>query len=803
MDPLIQDLRYAVRTLLRSPGFSLVAVLTLALGIGANTAIFSAVSAVLLRPLPYADADRLAVLWGSRGEAKQTLISIPAFHDWQARNHTFDAMGIVRSQSVNLTGTDAPDRLIGNFVTASTLQILGAHPALGRLFTPQETAQGTGQPVAVLSNAAWKTRFGGDATMVGRTLILNGQPHVVIGVTDSSFSDPFGPTDVWLPITSAPNPSWFTRAVQNIWAIGRMKPGVTAARAQQDLAVVAARLGEEYPATDGGSGATVVSLRDNLVGPVRPALLVLLAFVGVVLLITCANVANLQLARAATRTREMSLRVALGAGGSRLARQLLTESLVLAIGGGAGGLLVAHWAVTGLVALAPSGLSAFGPIGLDLQVLLFAIAVTCGTGLLFGAVPALHAARTDLGDALRMRSAGEAGGGALVARNTFVGVQLVLSIVLLVGAGLLTRSLVALQHVNPGFEADHLLTAEFRLPAAKYGTPERITSFMSSAIAAVRDVPGVRAAALVQSVPLSGNWGLASYVPDAHPELIAARAPNTQVNTVTDGFFRAMGIPLLEGRDFDARDWAGAPPVVIVNAELARRAWPGRPAIGRRLKVLGPPDVWTTVVGIAGDVKQLTLGEPLTAQLYAPIAQQPGIFSSVVARTAGDPMVLASALRAAIWSVDRDQPVWKVRSMASLVGRDVAMATFTMALTCGFAFLALLLAAVGVYGVMSYTVAQRTHEVGIRMALGAQRPEVVRMVLRRGLRVVGLAAAVGLVASLGGAQLLRQQLFGVTATDPVTFVAAVLVLAGTALLACWLPARRAAKVDPVVALRSE
>jgi putative ABC transport system permease protein len=803
LDSLILDLRYAIRTLLKSPGFTLVAVLTLALGIGANTAIFSVVSAVLLRPLPYPDAGRIALVWGTRGDQRQTLMSVPAFHDWAGRTHTFEEMGIARMQSVNLTGSEAPDRLSGNYVTASTLHILGARAQIGRLFTPQETAEGTGQPVALVSYATWRARFGGDPHLVGRSLILNGRPHVVIGVTDSSFTDTFGPMDVWLPITSAPNPAWLTRAAPNVWGIGRLKSGVTLQAAQLDLSDVAARLATEYPATDGGSGAAIVPLRDAIVGPVRPALLLLLAFVGVVLLIACANVANLQLARATSRAHEMSMRAALGAGRSRLARQLLTESLVLSVVGGGLGLLMARWEVAGLVAIAPAGLSQYGAVGLDTRVLLFVGGIMLGTGLLFGAAPALHASRADIADALRMRASGGSGGGALGARNTFVGVQLVLSIVLLVGAGLLTRSLAALQGVEPGFDADRLLTAEFRLPSVKYGTPERISSFMSQAVTAIRAVPGVRAAALIRSVPLSGNWASTPYVPDTRPELTAATAPVAQANVATDGFFGTMGIPLLAGRDFDAGDRSGAPTAVIVNAELARQVWPGQSAVGRRLKILGPPDVWATVVGVAGNVKQLTLREPPGGQIYGPVAQQPGIFASVVARTAGDPMALVGAVRAAIWSVDPDQPVWKFRSMASLVSSDVAMPRFTMALTGAFALLALLLAAVGVYGVMSYAVAQRTREVGIRMALGARGGQVVGMVLRRGLRVIGIATLLGLGASLVTSRLLRDQLFGVSAMDPLTWVAAVLVLSGVGVLACWVPARRAAKVDPVVALKCE
>jgi putative ABC transport system permease protein len=805
---LRQDFRYALRQLAKSPAFALIAGLTLTLAIGANTAIFSVVSAVLLRPLPYPEPDRLVVLWGTRTMREQLLASVPDVLEWRARNHTFDDIGIVRSQSVNLTGGDAPDRLIGSFVSAGTLEILGARAVQGRLFSPAETAIGSGQPVAVLSAAAWKSRFGGDPGIVGRTLTLNGRPHVVIGVTTVDYHDPFGPPEVWLPITSAPNPKWLTRDDQTVWAVGRMKPGVPLHAAQRDLSGVAAQLAAAYPATNAGIDVKVISLKDSLVDNVRPMLVILLAFVGVVLLIACANVANLQLARASTRQREMQVRVALGAGRPRLARQLLTESLVLAAAGGAAGVLLARWATAALVAALPGGLPDFattggiGGIGMDPRVLLFSLLITVVCGLLSGAAPALRTLRGSLHDALRDRTADGAASGKLDPRSTFVAAELALCIVLLIGAGLLTRSLIELGKVKPGFDPKDVLTGEFRLPAVKYTSPERIVQFMQQAIGAVRGVPGVRSAALVTSVPLSGNWGRAGYVPDGQA-FTAATAPETQVNGVSDGFFSTLGISLLAGRDFDGGDRAGTLPVVIVNEELAKRAWPGLSPLGRRLKILGPPDVQVTVVGVVGTIKQFTLAEPAAAQLYRPIAQDPGIFSSVVARTEGDPQSFMKPVRAAIWSVDPDQPVWKLRSLEFLVARDVAAPRFTMALTAAFALLALVLAVVGVYGVMAYSVAQRTREVGVRMALGAEPGQVVRLVTGRGLRIVGWATVLGLAASVAAVRLLRSRLYGISPTDPLTFVLVPAILAAVAAVACYLPARRAARVDPVIALRAE
>ena len=802
LETLAHDARLALRGMAKRPAFTCVAVITLMLGIGANTAIFSVVSAVLLRPLPFPHAERLAVLWATNSTNRQLLASIDDVNDWRARTRTFDDIGMVRTQSVNLTGAGTPDRLVGSFVTANSLMLLGAHAALGRLFTPAETEQGTGQAVAIVSYGTWRTRFGADRGILGHALVLNGRPHVVVGVTDSAFTDPFG-AEVWLPITSAPNQNWFQRGTASVWAVGRVRDGVSMDRAQRDLSAVTAQLAREYPATNAGSGALVMPLRDWLVGTVRPTLLIVLAFVGVVLLIACANVANLQLARATGRRREMSLRAALGAGRSRLVRQLLTENLVLSALGGAAGVLFARWGIGALVNAVPGGLPAFGDVGIDRGVLLFSATLTVGAGLLFGIAPAVHASRARLTDALSLRT-GEAGHGRrLDPRQMFAALQLALCIVLLAGAALLERSLGALRDVNVGFDPHNVLTAEFRLPAAKYRSDTAVTEFMQRAIGAVRAIPGVQSAALANAVPLSGNFGLNAYLPAGSPPMDPAHEPTAQVNGVTDQFFRTMRIPLIAGRDFDGRDRADAAPVVIVDYELARRAWPHASAIGKQLTVRFSPVVTATVIGVVGNVKQLTVGEPLSPQIYVPITQQPGIFNSVVARTSGDPMLLAGALRSAIWSIDPDQPVWKVRSLDSLVDRDMAGPRFAVVLTAAFALLALTLAVVGVYGVMSFTVAQRTHEVGIRMALGARRSDVTRMVLVQGGRVVLVSLAFGLIGALGAGRLIRNQLFGVSAADPVALLGVTLGLGLVALAACCLPARRAARVDPMVALRAE
>lgn len=806
MESLIRDLRYAVRTLLRSPGFTLVAVLTLALGIGATTAIFSAVSAVLLRPLPYPDAGRLVAIWGKRGADRQLLTGYADVMDFRAQSRSFVQVGVIRGESVNLTGRETPERLGGEFVTADVFGVLGAHAALGRTFTPDETTPGRGREVAVLSDAAWKGRFGGDPHILGSSVTLNGRPHVVIGVMPPGYTSPFGPVEVWLPITSIPSAATtFERGVQNVWAIGRLRGGVSAAGAEHELTVIAHRLGRRYPASNAGFGVAVIPLRDQIAGPVRPALLTLLAAVALVLLIACANVANLQLARAVGRRHEITVRAALGAGRRRLARELLTESVLLALAGGLGGVGLAAWAVGGLVRAVPGGLPAFGAVDVDWPVLAFSAAVIVATALLFGLAPAVLASRTELGDALRLRSPDSAAGRRGVdLRSGLVVAELALCMVLLASAGLLLKSVARMRSVDPGFEPGHLLTFQFRLPPARYPVADQRAAFFAAAVARVRAVPGVRAAALVSATPFTGNWATTPYLVEGQPAPAPGQAPAAGWNAVSDGYVATMGIPVLAGRDFDARDRRGTLPVAIVSRELARRSWPGAAAaaIGQRIQEVGDT-VWRTVVGVVGDTKQRTLGEDPEPRMYVPVLQAPINFSNVVARTAGDPLALTPAVRSAIWSVDPEQPVWSVSSMDQLLARSTWQARFTTLLTGGFAALALLLAAIGVYGLMAYTVVQRTREVGIRLAVGASPRQAVALVLTRGVRMTAAATILGVVGAAAATRLLRTQLFGVTPGDPATFAAATVVLVLVGLAACWIPARRAAKVDPVVALRGE
>ena len=798
VDALWQDIRFALRGFIRRPLFTAVAVGSLMLGIGANTAIFTLVNSVLLRPLPYPHAEQLVTIWGTAPGQPRSMLSVLDVEDLRQRNHTFSDIGIVRTISVNLTGGDQPDRLVGSFVTASTLDLLGAPTTIGRLLAAGETAIGAGEPVVVMSYPTWQNRYGGDPNVLGRTLILNGRPHVVIGVTSAEYRDPFD-AEVWLPVTSAPNRAWFDRANSTVWAVGRLKPGMTPLDGQRDLAAIVAQLEPEHP-VGGRATIGVFDLREELVGGSRFTLALLLGAVVAVLLIVCANLANLQLVRASTREREMSVRAAVGASRGRLAQQVIAESLVLSVAGGALGVLLGNAAVKLLVGMIR--LPTTNPVQLDGWVLGFTLIVAMVTGVLFGIPAALFGARVNLQDALRARS--EPGSsGRFSARNVLVVAELSLCIALLAVAGLFTRSLLALHRVDPGFEGRNVLTAEFRLPSVKYDDSAKVRGFMSAALERLRAVPGVTAAALIDGVPLSGNIGTAGYVAQGQAEPPVGAAPITQIGAASEDYFHTMGIAVMAGRDFELADRSAAEGVAIVNTVLADRAWPGEAAVGKTIRLLGPPDQVVRVVGVVRPVTQFTLSESRAPQLYLNKFQAGGIFTSIALRTVGEPEALGNALRAAIWSVDRDQPVWKVRSMRFLVDRDLSPAMSSVTLVGAFAVLALVLGIIGVYGVMSFTVAQRTREMVIRMALGASGAEVLRLVLWSGLGVVLIATIIGVAGALVAGQFLEAQLYGVSGSDAATMVGVPALLAVVALAACWLPARRAARVDPAVALRNE
>jgi putative ABC transport system permease protein len=775
----------------------------LALGIGATTAIFSVVDAVLLRPLPWPDGEQLVIVYGARGENRQGGVAYLDFRDWREQSGAFEELGVIRGQSVNLTGGETPDRVIGSFVTASTFRMLGASPLHGRLFTDAETEVATKEPSAVLNEAMWRTRFGSRPDILGRTVVLNGQPFNVVGIMQPGFDAPLGTPDVWLPIGYYPNRGDLeTRGRGGVLVFGKLKPNVAVARAQSDLDAIAARLASLHPTTNAGVGANVMPLKGEIVGDARTPLLVVLATVATVLLIACANVANLQLARATARRRELSVRAALGAGRKRLMKQLLTESLVLSVAGGLAGLGVAFLGVTWFARVVPDLLPFYGEIALSKSVLGFAAVVTLATGIVFGIAPAWQASRTQLVDTLTLR--GDSGAVRLRAHNALVVGQIALCVVLLVSAGLLTRSLIALAEVKPGFDSERLLTLQFRVPPAKYDSEAKIAEMFTRAIEEIRTVPGVEQAALARATPLNGNGETFLYRVDGRGVVDAERLPTAHRNIVSPGYFETMRIPRLGGRDFTPDDRLTSMPVAIVNEQLARKIAPDGSPLGKRIR-LGADDEspWATVIGVAGNAKHFRLNETQLDQVYLPYTQLPLIFTEVVVHTTGDPMSVANAVKEAIWRVDRDQPVWRVRPVALSIENQLGARKFTMRLLASFAVLAVLLATTGVYGVMSYAVARRTQEMGIRMALGARNAQLVGMVLRQGMRTIAIALVIGLAAAFAATRVLETQLFGVKATDPLTFAAASMALALVALLACYLPARRASRVDPVVALRAD
>ena len=802
MSGLATDLRFAWRVLAAKPAHTFAMIATLALAIGANAAIFSVVEAVLLRPLPYPDAARIAVIWATRRDDSRAAAEWADVEQWRAESKAFETIGAMRGQSVNLTGTDAPERIVGQFLTADVFTVLGAHTILGRLFTNDESTPGHGREVVVLSHATWSTRFGADPGIIGKAITLDGRPHTIVGVLSTGFESPFDTADVWLPITSIPYPEIFERGHPNVWGVARLAPGRTLGEAQAELDAISTRLAAEYPVTNKGVQAAAISLRDQVAGDVRPSLLTILAAVLVVLLIACANIASLQLSRAVSREREMSLRSALGASRSRIVRQLLTENLLICSAGGALGISIAEIATHILATTINDVVPVFGTVDVDAAVVAFVFALTLVTALVCGVSPAWHVSRAGARNALGQRAPDGAGGAA---RRMFVVAELALSLVLLVGAGLLARTIERLGREEPGFATSNVLTFQFRLPKNRYDGPEKRNAFFEHALDSVRSVAGISSAAFITYMPFTGNWGLAAYQTDRNEAAPSTAGPTAQSNGISDGYFRTMQIPLLAGRDFDTRDRIGSERVAIVNAEFARREFPDGAGLGRRVRLSGDDadGAWLTIAGIVGNAKHLALTDAPTPQIYVPIRQSPDLFCNIVARTVGDPLASAAAVRAAIWAVDRDQPVWSIHSMDELLARSTSRLRLTTMLGSAFAGAGLLLALIGIYGVMSFMVVQRTREVGIRIAVGAKPAQVIAMILRDGMRLTVIAIVAGWIVALGATRLLASQLFGVGAIDLTTYVGVAVALASVALLACWLPAHRAAHVDPTEALRYE
>jgi putative ABC transport system permease protein len=810
LDTFWQDIRFGFRALLRSPATSAVALLTLALGIGANTAIFSVVNGVLLEPLPYLDPGELVVVSESnpgRGFPRFS-VSPPNFDDWRRQNQVFDGMTAVSQGRFNLTGGERPEAVPGAQVTPEFFRVIGVEPALGRGFVPEEGLPG-GPKVAVLSHGLWQRRFGSDPGIVSRQIQIDGESFTVIGVMPPGFTLP-SRREIWMPLPWDFPPEM--RGAHFFAVFARLKDGVSLERAETEMKTIASRLERQYPESNSGWTTVVRRLQDAVVENVRPALLLLLSAVGFVLLIACANVANLLLARLAAREREIAVRTALGAGRARLVRQMVTESLVLFLVGGALGLLLGSWATRGLVALYGEGLPRGQEVGLDSRVLLFTLLLSLGTGLLFGLAPALSATSGGLFGALKEGGRAVAGGarGRLL-RNLLVLGEVAVALVLLVGAGLLLQSFARLRSVDPGFRADGVLTAEVALPEAKYEAQERQIAFTRELLDRLRATPGVRSAATAFPLPLGGNGFVLTFSVQGRPEPPNGEEPNANIRLVSPDFFQTLGIRVLQGRVFTPQDNPQSIPVIVINKTMADRTWPGESPLGRRITfddTTSPDAAWMEVVGVVADIHHRELDEDAGAEVYWPQLQNPvGGQLSILLRTEGEPTQLAGAVREVVSSIDADLPVEQVRNMEAVVAESLAGSRFQTVLLGIFAAVALILAAIGVYGVISYSVTQRTHEIGIRMALGARRVEVLGLVVRQGMALVlagvvaGLALALLLVWWL--AERLTSLIYGGRALDPLTFVAVPLVLLAVALLANWLPARRATRVDPLVALRSE
>lgn len=803
------DLRFAVRTLRRHAGFAAIVLMTLALGIGANAAIFSVVNAVVLRPLPYPNGDRLVVVWGNlhRPGVEEIPASAGEYVDYRDRNQAFEAIAAYDTSGFNLTGSGEPERVDGAIVSADLFATLGVLPEIGRPFRGADERPGAND-VAVISHALWTRRFGADRAIVGRTVAIDGRTVAIVGVMPRGFRFPDDATDMWKPmLLDADALSADNRGSHGFTVVARLKRGVSVDQARSDLDTVASAFVPQFPANYRAGFSTVVRrLQDEVVGDTGRALFVLLGAVGLVLLIACANVANLLLARAASRRKEIALRTALGASRARLVRQLLTESVLIAIVGGALGLTLAWWGIGALVAAAPDSIPRLREVGIDARVAAFTAIVSLATGVLFGVAPAMKASRLELNDALkeggRTAAAHGLGGRLLVIAEVAV------SIVLLVSAGLLLRSFARLQDVQPGFAAERLLTVRVSLPASRYTTFAKGDTFFADLFAGLQSRPGVRGVAAINSLPFSGFGGSRSFQIEGRPATRPEDNTEEQLRIVTDGYFAVMGIPLVTGREFAADDSLRGRRVAVVNEAFARKHFGGSAAIGKRVAFERDAPVWYEIVGIVGNVKHRGLDAGDRPELYVPYRQP--LFAQwtvrpmyVVVRTDGDPIDLVSTVRREVVRVDPDQPISDVRTMAERIDRSLIGRRFNATLLALFAALALTLAAVGIYGLVAYAVTERTHEIGVRIALGATRTDVVAMVLRQGMVLAAIGAAIGVAASLGVVRLLAGLLFYVSPADPATFAAIPLLLLLVALAACIIPARRATRVDPMSALRAE
>ncbi len=793
---------------MKRPGATAIALVTLALGIGVNTAIFSAVDSILFRPLPFKDPGRLVSVWEQTPSLgiQQNQAAPANFFDLRNQNHVFEALGAYGPLDINLTGAGDPERLDGQLVSANVFSILGVAPALGRTFLANEDQPGQ-EHVAVLSDELWQRRFNRDPSIINRNVTLNGESFTVVGVMPRGFFFPARETELWVPWAMEPDQA-SGRGDHYLAIVARLQPGVSIERANADLAAFAQRLQVEYPRTNEGLGFIAHSLHRDYAGDLRLPMLILFGAVGLVLLIACANVANLLLAQATTRRKEIAIRLALGARRWTIVRQMLVESLLLASGGGLLGVLGAFWGVEALTKFLPESLSKLQGVNIDARVLLFTLGVSVLTAIVFGGVPALLASRTTPGATLSDVARDMAGGNSgRHVRRLLVVSEVALAVVLLVSAGLLIRSFQLLRRVEPGFNPENALTMRMVLPFPKYAKQETRSAFYDEVLRQVKETPGVEAAGMITFMPLSFSGMNFSFSVEGRTAPGDMNLPFALFRVVSPDYFRAMGIPLLRGRYFETRDSADTAPVALINRRLAEQYWPGEDAIGKRLKV-GPadsPNSWLTVVGVVGDVRQTGLHEQ-KLEFYVPYMQERRSFMAprdLVVRTKADTSVIAAAVRKAVWSVDKDQPVSNVRTLNEVFSAAISQERFQALMLGLSAALALVLACVGLYGVISYSVVQRTHEIGVRMALGAQPVDVLRLVIRQGMTLTLAGLVVGILAGTFVTHVLTDMLFGVTPRDPLTFAGVPVLLLLVAFFACYIPARRATRIDPLIALHYE
>lgn len=812
-DTLLQDLRYAIRGFRKAPGFTTFSVLALALGIGANTAIFSMVNAILLRQLAFKNPEQLVWIWSTRTDRDKAFFSIPDFVDYQEQSKSLEQMVAFANWGANLTGAGDPERLTGIRVTANVFKMLGVEAAVGRSLLPEDGTPES-QHAVVISYGLWQRHFGQDRGTVGKTILLNGDSYTVVGVLPQNFVFPGAEADVAIPLVLATDPRRSDRGANFLRVIARLKPGYTPEQAQAEMNSISQQLQQLYPATNAKkTPPKVFALHSEMVGGYQAALMMLLGAVALVLLIACANLANLQLSRASARHREFAIRGALGASRMRLIRQQLTETTLIGLTGGALGLLLAWRGIKFLMGLSPANLPMADQVGIDFGVLAFTLLISLFAGLLFGLVPALQASKVDINKELRSSGKGmDDAGQRNRARSMIMVSEIAISLVLLITAGLLVKSLLRLQEVSPGFDGDNLLLVRLSLPPAKYSNREAVTVFFDRILPEIGNLPGVRSVAAANVLPLSGMNVRNDFTIVGRPPLSATDIPAAQSRWVTPGYFQAMGIQIVRGREFTQHDNSRAPGVVVVDEALAQRYWPNENPVGVHLKIDDGSQKQSDVeiVGVARNVKHVGLDEEPTATFYGPIAQIPennvsflAANCSLAIRTQGSARSLEAPVKNVMQSVDKEVPLSNMRTMDQFLSASMAPRRFNVLLLMIFACVALILAVTGVYAVMSYSVSQRLQEIGIRLALGAQAKDVLKLVLGRGLKLVLIGAAIGVVGGFIATRFLSSLLFGVSAADPVVFLLTPLILLPVALSACYIPARKATKVDPIIALRAE